>query len=107
MRVKNNDELQLAGSDLEVITVAITNSTNSPLFTYTLNGKTWAGGSFTLDRAIAPIFKLLVQTTYKTDSGGSAEFTLTGSGGGDTSVHDEIQSPGEAFDAAMYTITIL
>lgn len=106
MQINNGNELDLAGGDGEAIAVAITAS-NGTLNNYVLNGKAWAGGSFKLDKNVAPVFKLLVQTIYKLTSGGSCEITVTGSAGGDTSVHDEVQAPGEAFDAAMYTITVL
>jgi len=106
MQINNGNELDLAGSNGETITIAITVS-NGAINNYVLNGKSWGGGSFKLDKTLAPIFKLLVQTIYKASSGSSCEITVTGSGGGDISVHDEVQAPGEAFDAAMYTITIL
>ena len=106
MQVNNGNELDLAGDDGETITVAISAS-NGVLNNYVLNGKPWGGGSFQLDKTVAPVFKLLVQTIYKTSSGGACEINVTGSAGGDRSVHDEVQAPGEAFDAAMYTITIL
>lgn len=107
MQVNNNNELDLAGKDSETIIVAITKSMGSPVNNYVLNGSPWAGGSFKLDKAITPVFKLLVQTIYKGSSGGACEITVTGSLGGDVSVHDEVQAPGEMFDAAMYTITVL
>lgn len=107
MQVKNGDELDLAGSQGETINVAITEGASNVVINYVLNGKSWTGGVFRLDKVIAPTFKLLVQTIYKTQTGGSCEITVTGSNqGGDTSVHDEFQSPGETFDAAMYTFII-
>lgn len=106
MQMRNNDELDLAGQDGEAITVKITSVSSGTINNFVLNGNPWAGGSFTLDKTVAPVFKLLVQTIYKTDSGNACEITVTGSNGGDVSVHDEIQAPGEAFDAAMYTFIV-
>jgi len=107
MQMKNDDELDLMGADGEVITVEITQA-NGCVNNYVLNGQKFEGpGSFTLDKAIAPVFKLLVTTIYKTATGASCEITVTGSAGGDTSIHDEVQAPGETFDAAMYTFTIV
>jgi hypothetical protein len=106
MQVRNGDELDLAGAQGEVINVAITKGGSNVVVNYVLNGQTWAGGSFPLDNRVAPIFKLLVQTIYRTSTGGNCEITVTGSGDGDVSVHDEFQSPGETFDAAMYTFII-
>ena len=107
MVIKNGNELDLAGKDGETISVAITSAIGIAPNNYVLNGQSWQGGAFTLDKTISPVFKLLVQTIYKLPLGGACEITVTGSQGGDTSVHDEIQAPGEVFDAAMYTITVL
>jgi hypothetical protein len=106
MQIRNGDELDLAGNNGEDITVRISKGVGA-VNDFVLNGKTWGGGTFTLDKTVAPVFKLLVQTIYKTDSGNSCEITVTGGNGGDVSVHDEIQSPGETFDAAMYTFVVL
>ncbi len=107
MQVNNGDELDLAGKNTEVITVSITDSTAGTVINYVLNGAHWSGGSFTLDNTVASVFKLLVQTVYKTSSGSKCEITVTGNLGGDTSVHDEVQAPGELFDAVMYTFIVL
>jgi hypothetical protein len=107
MQIRNHDELDLVGANDETITVTITVADNGVVNNYVLNGKPWPGGSFVLDRTVAPVFKLLVSTIYKGDSGGRCEITVTGSGGGDVSVHDEVQAPGEVFDAAMYKFTIV
>jgi hypothetical protein len=106
MQIRNGDELDLAGNDGENITVKITQAVGA-VNNFVLNGQSWPGGTFRLDKTVAPVFKLLVQTVYKSDSGNSCEITVTGSGGGDISVHDEIQAPGETFDAAVYTFIIL
>jgi hypothetical protein len=106
MQIKNGNELDLAGSHGETITVAITGGGSNVVINYVLNGLTWPGGPFQLDRNVAAVFKLLVQSIYKTQTGGNCEITVTGSQGGDTSVHDEFQSPGESFDAAMYTFIV-
>lgn len=107
MQMKNDDELDLIANDGEVITVDITQS-NGSINNFVLNGQAWNGpGSFTLQKAIVPVFKLLVSTIYQTTTGGTCEITVTGSNGGDVSVYDEAQSPGETFDAAMYTFTIV
>jgi hypothetical protein len=106
MQIKNGNELDLAGAHGETITVAITQGAGNVVINYVLNGQTWGGGSFTLDKSVAAVFKLLVQTIYKTQTGGSCEITVNGSEGGDVSVHDEFQSPGETFDAAMYTFVV-
>jgi len=106
MQMKNGDELDLAGSQGETINVAITQGAGNVTVNCVLNGKTWGGASFQLDSGVAPVFKLLVQTIYKTQTGGNCEITVTGDQGGDVSVHDEFQSPGETFDAAMYTFVI-
>jgi hypothetical protein len=107
VQINNGNELDLAGQDGETISVAITGSNGIAPNNFVLNGRAWSGGSFRLDKTVSPVFKLLVQTTYKASSGGSCEITVTGSNGGDTSVHDEVQAPGEMFDAAMYTFTIV
>ncbi len=107
MQVRNGDELDLAGSQGETINVAITKGASNVVINYVLNGQNWGGGTFQLDKNVAPVFKLLVQTIYKTQTGGSCEITVTGSQGGDVSEHDEFQSPGETFDAAMYTFIVL
>jgi len=108
MHITNFNELDLTGADGEDITIAVNKSTNDPLIAYTLNGKTFAGGTFKLDKTVFPVFKLLATTLYKTDSGGSVELQVTGSSlGGDVSTHDEVQAPGEAFDVAMYRIVIV
>lgn len=107
MQMNNQNELDLAGKDGETISVMITGGTGSAINNYVLNGQDWSGGSFKLDKTVSLVFKLLVQTIYKTASGGSCEITVKGSLGGDTSVHDEVQAPGVTFDAAMYTFTIL
>ena len=106
MQIKNGDELDLAGSQGERINVAITAGSSNVVINYVLNGQSWPGGSFQLDQNVSAVFKLLVQTIYKTQTGGNCEITVTGSQGGDTSVHDEFQSPGESFDAAMYTFIV-
>jgi hypothetical protein len=106
MQMKNGDELDLAGVQGETINVTITKGASNVVINYVLNGKTWGGGSFQLDNNVAPVFKLLVQTIYKTQTGGNCEITVTGDQGGDVSVHDEFQSLGETFDAAMYTFVI-
>lgn len=106
MQVKNGNELDLAGAQGETINVVITKGGSNVVINYVLNGQTWVGGSFKLDKSIASTFKLLVQTIYKTQTGGNCEITVTGSQGGDVSVHDEFQSPGETFDAAMYTFIV-
>ena len=106
MRIRNFDELDLAGDNGEVITVDITRTNNNPIINFVLNGIPWPGGSFSLDAGVLPVFKLLAQVVYKTTSGGSAEFRVTGSSGGDISIHDESQSPGEAFDVCMYSFII-
>jgi hypothetical protein len=106
MQIRNGDELDLAGNNGEAIMVRISKSVGT-VNNFVLNGQTWDGGTFTLDKMVTTVFKLLVQTIYKTDSGNSCEITVTGSNGGDVSVHDEIQSPGETFDAAMYTFIVL
>jgi hypothetical protein len=107
MKLKNNNELDIIGADGEVITVTISGSAGALVNNFVLNGAPWPGGSFKLDKTVGPIFKLLVQTIYKTTSGSTCEITITGSGpGGDVSVHDEVQGPGEAFDASIYKFTI-
>jgi hypothetical protein len=105
--MKNQNELDLAGDDGEEITVEVVAEKNNPVLNYVLNGKPWTGKKFKLDRNVKPVFKLLVQAIYKTDTGGSCEIRVTGSNGGDVSEHTEFQSPGESFDAAVYTFTIL
>jgi len=107
MHITNFNELDLTGADGEDITIVVNKSTNGPLVAYTLNGNTFAGGTFKLDKTAFPVFKLLATTLYKTDSGGSVELKVTGSLGGDVSIHDEVQAPGEAFDVAMYRIVII
>jgi len=107
MNMTNSNELNLTGADKETITIVVNKSTNGPLVDYALNGKSFAGGSFQLDKSVTPVFKLLASTLYKTNSGGSVELKVTGSLGGDTSIHDEVQAPGEAFDVAMYRIVIV
>src|SRR5438128_2257704 len=107
MQIRNGDELDLAGKQGETIRVEITKGKDNVVNNFILNGKPWDGpGSFQLDSNVAPVFKLLVQSIYKTKSGGSCEFTVTGDQGGDVSVHDEFQAPGETFDAAMYTFIV-
>jgi len=107
MQLKNGNELDLAGELGETIKVEITKGADEVTNNYVLNGEAWDGpGSFRLDSSVAAVFKLLVQTIYKTGTGGSCEITISGDRGGDISVHDEFQAPGESFDAAMYTFVI-
>ena len=105
MKIRNN-KFDLTGDNGEVITVGVSSPTGE-VITYVLNGKTWAGGSFTLDKNAMPVFKLSVMIIYKDKSGGSATITVTGSNGGDVSTDKETQAPGEPFDAAIYRFTIL
>lgn len=107
MKITNFNELDLTGVDGEDITIQVNASTNNPVVAFSLNGSTFAGGAFRLDKSVRPVFKLLATTLYKTNSGGSVELQLTGSAGGDVSIHDEVQAPGEAFDVAMYRIVIV
>ena len=107
MHITNFNELDLTGADGEDITITVSKSTGSPLVTYNLNGSAFAGGTFKLDRTVAPVFKLLVVTTYKGTSGGSSESQVIGNPAEETSIHDEVQAPGEAFDGAMYRIVIV
>jgi hypothetical protein len=107
MHITNFNELDLTGADGEDLTISVSKSTSSPLVTYSLNGSTFAGGTFRLDKTAAPVFKLLAVTTYKTSSGGSCELKLIGNPAEETSIHDEVQAPGEAFDGAMYRIVIV
>jgi len=105
MRMKNHDELDLIGDNNETITVAVT--ANGAVVNFVLNGQAWPGGSFVLDRNVAPVFKLLAQTTYQGASGGHCQIRISGSNDGDVSVHDEVQAQGEAFDAVVYKFTIV
>src|ERR1700687_4589148 len=91
-KITNFNELDLTGGDGEDITISVNTSTNSPVMAYTLNRNTFPGGTFRLDKNVAPVFKLLATTLYKTNSGGSVELQMTGSLGGDTSIHDEVQA---------------
>jgi hypothetical protein len=106
MHITNFNELDLTGADQEAITVAAGQFVNAPLVSWSLNGSAFAGGTFTLDKIAFPVFKLLAVVLYKSDSGGGVDLTLTGAAGGDISIHDVAQVPGEAFDVAMYRIVI-
>jgi len=107
MRITGFNELDLTGEDQESIRVAVNQSAGGAQVTWSLNGQTFAGGAFALDKTEFPVFKFLATILYKTDSGGSVEFQVTGSAGGDVSIHDVVQAPGEAFDVAMYRIVIV
>lgn len=111
MKIRHN-KFDLTGDDGEVITVAVSPITPPPLppaevITYVLNGKPWAGGSFTLDKNVFGVFKLSIMIVYKGKSGGGATIKVTGSHGGDVSTDPEAQAPEEPYDAPIYRFTIL
>jgi hypothetical protein len=107
MKMLNNDPLDLSGDQDEKITISITSSyPGGPAYNINLNGSTFAGSSFTLDKNVKNPYQLLVSVIFKTNSGGSYKLTVQGSNGGDTSTYTINQYAGQASNAVTYTIDV-
>ncbi len=106
MRILNGDPTTLEGNNGETITVTVTETGTVRQVAYALNGASWPGGSFILNRPTANLYRLVVQVGYSANSGGRYSVVLTGSEGG-TSTVTLRQAPGQADDAIAYTINIV
>lgn len=106
MRIRNNNPLDLEGSDGEVITIKVTSEGTVHLVNYNLDGSEWGGGSFTLNKAAHDPSILVMFFTFSNPSGGRYEIEVTGSHGG-ISNYTVSQVYGEASDSITYTFDIV
>ena len=104
MQVVNNNPLDLVGVDGETVSVDVTSKGTVPVSRMNLNGATFVGPSFTLDKASTP-FLLTVMVFFSGPSSGIYTITLRGSRG-DGSLYTVTQFPGQASNAVTYTIDV-
>jgi hypothetical protein len=107
MVILNGNPTTLQGNDGEIITVSVVSSGTVPQVALSLNDAPLPSSSFPLNKTIANPFTLVVAVAYSQDNGGTYVITLTGSGGGDTSVVTLTQAPNQTDDAVAYTIAIV
>lgn len=114
MHVMNNNPLDLRGEDGEVLTVDVDSSGTENLVSFTLDGQTSnlptgvSHSSFpvTLDKSRSDPSLLTMLFTFSGSEHGRYVITITGSGGGDTSVNTVQQFFAIPGDSITYTIDI-
>jgi hypothetical protein len=118
MQLINGSKSKIRCADGEVITVAVAPNAGVGAVRYSLDGEKWTGGSFPVNQKNPPISSdsprraLSIGVVYNGDSGGKATITITGSGGGESSVLKVEQSPktdtqeAEVLDMPLYRFYI-
>jgi len=114
MRIRNNNPLDLEGSDQEAIVVDVHSSGTKHLVSYTLDGSTASLPSdrpnstldFVLQRDKHDPSILTMLFTFSDPDGGNYEITVRGSGGGQTSHYSVTQFFGIPGDAISYTFDV-
>lgn len=106
MKIHNDNPLDLAGEDDEVITVTIARS--KAQVDLLLNGKPFTGEKFTLNKTKSDPYFLAVGGVYTDKKKGGGAFSISLSGSGITATQSGIQfSPKEARRSFVFTIDIV
>ncbi len=109
MKIRNNNPLDLQGTDKEEIKVSVQASGTVRLVTYDLNGETKQLPEpflFKLKIANTPTI-LVLFFVFSNNGGGSYKIKVTGKAGGDTSLYTVAQFSDEAANAIAYTFDIV
>ena len=109
MQIINNNALDLAGDDQEVLTVTVVSKQPGDTVAYALNGSEKAilpnPFTFKLNKAAHDPSVLTLVFTF-VGQGGAFQTTITGSNGGTPSVFNRKQF-GVAFGSISYTVDVL
>ena len=106
MKIHNDNPLDLAGDDGEVITVAIARS--KAQVDVLLNGKPFTDDTFTLDKSKSDPYFLAVGGVYTDKKKGGGAFSVSLSGSGITATQTGQQfSPKEARRSFVFTIDVV
>ena len=106
MKIHNDNPLDLAGEDDEVITVTIARS--KAQVDLLLNGKPFTSATFKLEKAKSDPFFLAVGGVYTDKKKGGGAFSVSLSGSGITATQTGVQfSPKEARRSFVFTIDVV